>query len=75
MTGNRPLVIKTTPRLSHVCAGCCGGSNLHIQIHALFAHAGLAARDRRDRRGPGAPAHSEGQSPHSKRFTWHAKPM
>ncbi|GFH06422.1 hypothetical protein HaLaN_01049, partial [Haematococcus lacustris] len=22
-----------------------------------FAHAGLAARDRRDRRGPGAPAH------------------
>ncbi|GFH23040.1 hypothetical protein HaLaN_20588, partial [Haematococcus lacustris] len=52
---NLPLVIKTTPRLHHICAGCYGGSNLHIQIHALFAHAGLAARDRRDRRGPGTP--------------------
>ncbi|MGQ3286074.1 hypothetical protein, partial [Bosea sp. (in: a-proteobacteria)] len=34
------------------CAECYGGSNLDIQIHASFAHAGLAATDRRDRRGP-----------------------
>ncbi|GFH18788.1 hypothetical protein HaLaN_15647 [Haematococcus lacustris] len=75
MIGNRPLVIKTTPRLSHVCAECYGGSNIDIQIHASFAHAGLAATDRRDRRGPVVSANSQGQSPQSKQCTWHAKPM
>ncbi|GFH16257.1 hypothetical protein HaLaN_12642, partial [Haematococcus lacustris] len=56
------------------CTECYCGSNLHIQIHAPFVHAGLVARHHCDRRGPGAPAHSEAQSPQSKRFTWHAKP-
>ncbi|MGQ3246482.1 hypothetical protein, partial [Sphingopyxis sp.] len=48
------------------CAECYGGSNLYILNHACNAHAGLAAIDRRDRRGPADPANSQGQSPQSK---------